>query len=74
MVCQGGETAVDFDSIRIAVRIDSLRDFFNDGTLSRLLLIKGITAALRQFVLVADVGGYNFYAKLNSMEKYHSIS
>ena len=68
----GSETHCDIDSIRIAVSIEALIDFFPTATLGRLCARKGTTPALRQWVLVTEAGGYNCYARLGAAAKHNA--
>ena len=46
--------------------------FFPTATLGRLCARKGVTPALRQWVLVTEAGGYNCYARLGAAAKHNA--
>ena len=49
--------------------VEALIDFFLTATLGRICGRKGVTPALRQWVLVTEAGGYNCYARLGAAAK-----
>ena len=52
--------------------VEALIDFFPTAMLGHLCVRKGVTPALRQWVLVTEAGGYNCYTRLGAAAKHNA--